>query len=55
MKRSMVAAWGESYSDEEQEQNEEETTHLCLMEKTEDEKELSNTKVYFNTIEEELT
>lgn len=51
----MVAAWGESNLDEEKERTEVECAHLCHMAKIEDKEEPSNSKVCFNTIEEELT
>ena len=51
----MVAAWGEYDFEDEQEHVEEETSHLWLMAKTDDEGESSSTKVCPNNIEEELT
>ena len=53
-KESHGSAWGEYDSEEEQEQIEEETAHLCLMTKTDDEGESFYTQVYSNNIEEEI-
>lgn len=55
MKRAMVATWGESDKEEEQEQAKEDNSLLYLIAKLDDNEEPLNSKVCLGTIEEELT